>query len=97
MTPAVRAENISFRFKKKVALEQLTLALYPGELTGLIGPDGVGKSTLLSLISGARKMQDGSLYVLGGDMRSKSHRRQCCPAFTLDDLSRIRIANYLAT
>jgi ribosome-dependent ATPase len=48
-------------------------------MVGLIGPDGVGKSSLLSLIAGARALQGGEIQVLGGDMRSKKHRDAVCP------------------
>lgn len=75
----IRAENISYRFGKTAALKNVSLTLNSGMIAGLIGPDGVGKSTLLSLISGARKMQLGSLNVLGGDIRNKIHRDNSCP------------------
>jgi ribosome-dependent ATPase len=42
-------------------------------------PDGVGKSSLLSLISGARVIEQGNVMVLGGDMRDVRHRRDVCP------------------
>ena len=45
----------------------------------MIGPDGVGKSTLLSLVTGAHAMQEGDLRVLGGDMRDRDHRNKVCP------------------
>ena len=48
-------------------------------MVGLIGPDGVGKSSLLSLLAGARVIQEGRIEVLGGDMAEKSHRDQICP------------------
>lgn len=48
-------------------------------MVGLIGPDGVGKSTLLSLIAGAHVIQEGQVIVLGGDMGDATHRRQACP------------------
>lgn len=48
-------------------------------MVGLIGPDGVGKSSLLSLISGARVIEQGNVIVLGGDMRDAKHRRDVCP------------------
>ena len=48
-------------------------------MVGLIGPDGVGKSTLLSLIAGARVIQNGQVVVLGGDMGDATHRRLTCP------------------
>ena len=48
-------------------------------MVGLIGPDGVGKSSLLSLISGARVIEHGNVMVLGGDMSDVRHRRDVCP------------------
>lgn len=48
-------------------------------MVGLIGPDGVGKSGLLSLIAGARTIEQGNVMVLGGDMRDVHHRREVCP------------------
>ncbi|HPZ58510.1 MAG TPA: ribosome-associated ATPase/putative transporter RbbA, partial [Ottowia sp.] len=50
-----------------------------GRMVGLIGPDGVGKSSLLSLLAGVRIIQEGTVEVLGGDMASKAHRKQVCP------------------
>lgn len=72
-------DNLTFSYGKVKALNNVSLNLPSGKLIGLVGPDGVGKSTLLSLISGARKLQEGSLYVLNGDMRSKEHRNKVCP------------------
>ncbi len=48
-------------------------------MVGLIGPDGVGKSTLLSIIAGARQIQSGRVLVLGGDMADAAHRAAVCP------------------
>ena len=48
-------------------------------MVGLIGPDGVGKSSVLSLIAGARQIQAGAVQVLGGDMASARYRTQLCP------------------
>jgi ribosome-dependent ATPase len=45
---------------------------------GLVGPDGVGKSTLLALISGARKIQSGTLEVLGADLLNEADRSAVC-------------------
>ena len=39
-------------------------------MVGLIGPDGVGKSTLMGIIAGAKKIQAGKVQVLGGDIRT---------------------------
>jgi len=72
--------GVSLRYgRKTLALEGIDLDLPLGRMIGLIGPDGVGKSSLLSLISGSRKIQDGEIRLLGGDMRRKAHRDQVCP------------------
>lgn len=61
------------------AVDDVTLDFPADGMVGLIGPDGVGKSSLLALIAGARQMQDGQIHVLGGDMRDAGHRRAVCP------------------
>ena len=71
--------NVTLRYGTHVALSDVTLAIPAGCMVGFIGPDGVGKSSLLSLVSGARAVQEGSVVVLGGDMRSKAHRDATCP------------------
>lgn len=71
--------NIKHGYKGVVALDDVTLNLEKGQMVGVVGPDGVGKSTLLGLIAGARRLQDGDLEVLGGDMRSSRHRTRVCP------------------
>ena len=48
-------------------------------MVGLIGPDGVGKSSLLALVAGARRIQQGRVEVLGGDMADAGFRRAACP------------------
>ena len=47
-------------------------------MVGLIGPDGVGKSSLLGLIAGARRIQSGQVEVLDGDMADAAHRNAVC-------------------
>ena len=72
--PIVAAENVTHTYKTVRALKDVTLTIPAGRMVGLLGPDGVGKSTLLGLIAGARKLQTGSLRALGGDMSSSRHR-----------------------
>ncbi len=74
-----RIEGISQRYGKVVALDGVTLVLPAGRMVGLIGPDGVGKSSLLAIIVGARRIQSGSAEVLGGDIADPSHRAAVCP------------------
>lgn len=75
----VRLENVSLRFKKIEALRDVSLDIPSGCMVGLIGPDGVGKSSLLSLVAGARAIQSGRIEVLGGDIGDVAHRRRTCP------------------
>ena len=75
----VQVAGVSLQYGKTRALDELTLSLPARCMVGLIGPDGVGKSSLLALISGARKLQQGTLQVLGGDIADAGHRRRVCP------------------
>ena len=56
------------------ALADIALSIRAGSATALVGPDGVGKSTLLALIAGVRRLQSGSICTLGGDVASRVHR-----------------------
>lgn len=78
MTEPVRLSGVSHRYKRTVALDDVTLEIPGGRLVGIIGPDGVGKSTLLGLVAGARKLQAGSVQALGGEMGRAGHRRRVC-------------------
>jgi len=71
--------NVRHRYGKVIALDGVDLAIPAGCLAGIIGPDGVGKSTLLSLIAGARRVQKGSgVIVLDEDVRSAAARSRMC-------------------
>ena len=69
-------EGVTHRYGAVLALDDVTLDLPAGRMLGLIGPDGVGKSTLLGLLAGARKMQAGEVTVLGGPMSKAAHRAE---------------------
>lgn len=76
--PAARLIGVSHRYGKRMALQDVDLAVAPGRMLGLIGPDGVGKSTLLGLIAGVRRIQTGTVAALGGDMGDAGHRAGVC-------------------
>ncbi|MGJ8561772.1 MAG: ribosome-associated ATPase/putative transporter RbbA [Litorimonas sp.] len=71
---AARLAGVKHLYGKVQALRDVTLDLPAGQMVGLIGPDGVGKSTLMGLIAGAKKLQAGRVETLGGDMASAAHR-----------------------
>ncbi|MBB1272592.1 ribosome-associated ATPase/putative transporter RbbA [Psychromonas sp. SR45-3] len=77
--PVICLKGITHCYKNRSAVNDLTLDVPAGLMVGLLGPDGVGKSTLMGLISGARKLQLGHLEVLGGDMSSVQHRNNVGP------------------
>jgi ribosome-dependent ATPase len=76
MTDSVVAkiEHVSHRYRTSVALDDVTIDIPAGRMIGVIGPDGVGKSTLLALIGGVRIIQQGHVKVFDGDMADKAFR-----------------------
>ncbi|MBN9277757.1 MAG: ABC transporter ATP-binding protein, partial [Hyphomicrobium sp.] len=76
---AVSLTGVHHAYGKVIALRGLDLSIPSGSKLALVGPDGVGKSTLLGLIAGVRRIQRGSVSVLGGDMASTSHRSEAAP------------------
>jgi ribosome-dependent ATPase len=72
MTAAIvaRVEKVSHRYGTTVALDDVTIDIPARKMVGVIGPDGVGKSTLLALISGVRTIQTGKVVVFDGDLTS---------------------------
>ena len=79
--PFIRLEHVTQRFGKVTALDDVSIEIPPRKTIGLIGPDGVGKSTMLALVTGAlaAPSSGGDITVLGGDMRDKAHRTKVCP------------------
>ncbi|MBS0337116.1 MAG: ATP-binding cassette domain-containing protein, partial [Proteobacteria bacterium] len=77
--PVARLKAVTLRYGKTVALDTVDLDIPAGCMVGLIGPDGVGKSSLMALVAGARAVQEGRVETLGGDMAAARHRSVVCP------------------
>ena len=77
--PVARLSAVSQRYGAAVVLEAVDVDLPAGCMVGLIGPDGVGKSSLLALVSGARRIQSGKVEVLGGDIGERRFRASVQP------------------
>ena len=77
--PVARLGAVTHRYGRTMAIRDVSLDVPAGYMAGLIGPDGVGKSTLLGVVAGARKLQSGRVEVLGGDMASARHRSAVLP------------------
>ena len=71
--------DVGLRYGQTCALDDIQLEIPARRMVGLIGPDGVGKSSLLALIAGARQIQRGRVRVLDGEMSDAAHRRAVCP------------------
>jgi ribosome-dependent ATPase len=80
-SPGVVAQlaAVTHRYGATVAVDAVSLELPAGGMVGFIGPDGVGKSSVLALIAGVRQVQAGAVTVLGGDMTDRRHRTAVCP------------------
>jgi ribosome-dependent ATPase len=77
--PVVSVKQVTHHYGKVKGLDAIDLDIPPGLMVGVVGPDGVGKSTLLALLAGSKKLQEGSVTVLGGDIADVRHRRAVCP------------------
>jgi ribosome-dependent ATPase len=67
-------KNVTQRYRNVVALDSITLDVPSQRMIGVIGPDGVGKSTLLGIIAGVRRIQSGDVQVLGGNIADARFR-----------------------
>ncbi len=77
--PVVTIDSVTHHYCKTRALDSISLDIPSGIMVGVVGPDGVGKSTLLALVAGSKKLQKGKVMVLDGDMGDVRHRRSVCP------------------
>ena len=77
--PVATVADLTHRYGRACALDAVTLEIPSGCMVGLIGPDGVGKLTLMGIIAGAKKIQSGRVHVLGGDIAGARHRNAVCP------------------
>jgi ABC-2 type transport system ATP-binding protein len=68
---AIEAKKLTKKFGGHIAVNELDLQIRPGEIFGLVGPDGAGKSTTMRLLSTAMLQTSGEAFVLGLDTRTQ--------------------------
>jgi ABC-2 type transport system ATP-binding protein len=73
MTPAVVFDTVTKKYDAVRAVRDLSMAVEPGEMFGLIGPDGAGKTTAIRMMCGLLKPNAGSVRVLGRDPVAQHH------------------------
>jgi ABC-type sugar transport system ATPase subunit len=75
--PVLEVRSITKRYGALTALQGVDLALYPGQVIGLVGDNGAGKSTLLNIMAGSLAATSGEIYVDGerAHIRSPQHAR----------------------
>jgi ABC-2 type transport system ATP-binding protein len=66
--PAIRISNLSRTFGPLTAVDRLNLEIMPGEIFGLVGPDGAGKTTTLRLLCGLLEITEGQIEICGHDV-----------------------------
>ena len=69
VTPAIEIAGLGFNYGERRALSEVSFAIAHGEIFGLLGPNGGGKTTLFKLISTLVPMQQGDARILGLDLR----------------------------
>ncbi len=79
MADGLQIAGLNHRYGRTVALADVALDLRPGAALAVVGPDGVGKSTLLALAAGAKRLQQGNVCVLGADFASRRAREAVTP------------------
>ena len=78
--PILKVENMNKKFGSTVALNDVSLSVYPGEIRGLIGENGSGKSTVTSIVAGMQPCDSGKMFFNGQEWKPQSmidalHRR----------------------
>jgi branched-chain amino acid transport system ATP-binding protein len=68
MTPSLETRGLTIRFGGHVAVDHVTCAFRPGELTAIVGPNGAGKTTYFNLMSGQLRASDGAVLIEGRDV-----------------------------
>jgi ABC-2 type transport system ATP-binding protein len=75
-TPIIRIQGFQKRYRKQIAVDSLDLIIQPGEIYGLIGPDGAGKSSLMKAIAGVLSFESGSVEVFDVRLDSEAAAEQ---------------------
>ncbi|WP_026692878.1 metal ABC transporter ATP-binding protein [Peribacillus kribbensis] len=73
MVNVIKMNHVSYKYEKQNVLEDITLEVPKGAFLAIVGPNGSGKSTMLKLLLGLLRVQQGSIELFGQDIRSFKH------------------------
>ncbi len=71
--PVVRTNNLSKHFKKRFAVRNLDLEVFPGDIYGFLGPNGAGKSTTIRMLLTLIKPTEGDVHLFGHSVLKNRH------------------------
>ncbi len=85
MEQVLEVNNLYKRFQKVSVLSDLSLTLSPGQIYGLVGENGSGKSTFFRILAGLHSVNSGTVRICGDDMVSNRQKAKCHVGFVPDD------------
>ena len=86
MEHCIRIQNLTHSFQEKKVLKEINLDIKGGEVFGLLGPSGAGKTTLINILTGQLKQTDGTAYLLGKDTRKLEQSTYSVMGLVLDNV-----------
>ena len=82
--PFIELKGVSKIFPGVIAIDNIDLDVYPGEILGLVGENGAGKSTLIKLLTGAHKHDIGQILVDGKEVSIQGPKQAMSLGITAD-------------
>ena len=70
----IEVKNVTKRYGKTIAVDDISFSIKEGEIVGLLGPNGAGKSTTMNMITGFIESSEGEIFVNGFDISKKSKK-----------------------
>ena len=78
LAPSIEIENLYKAYGKKLVIKGLDMTVYPGEVFGFLGKNGVGKSTTIDCLIGCKDFQSGNIYINGYDVKQEPIEAKKC-------------------